>query len=136
MDLPTEDEDWDLPPDSIGSESPFSQTAYLQAQATQLLGRVTSIISNPPSNNEERGQEDSSLKTSLVQFAISVTNCSKDVWGANCGTLGLTYRYVLCHFNIIADSPGSRTIDPCHHVAHISTTAQSTISTSLPINQK
>jgi hypothetical protein len=100
MDSPTENEDWDLPPDVIGSESPFPQTAYLQAQATQLLGRVVSLTSNPPLNNEDRIQEDSNLKTSLAQFAISVTNCSKDVWGANCGTLGLTYRYILYHLQM------------------------------------
>lgn len=92
MDLPTEDEDWDLPPDSIGSGNVLPQTAFLQAQGTQWLGRVISLVSNPSLNIEDRRQEDSNLKISLVQFAISVTNCSRDVWGANCGTLGLTYR--------------------------------------------
>jgi hypothetical protein len=96
MELPTENEDWALPSDNKCSRSPYPQTAYLQAQGTAMLGRTISLILNPPSNIEDRRQEDDSLKTSLVKFAISVTNCSRAVWGANCGTLGLTYRYVVC----------------------------------------
>lgn len=92
MELPTENEDWDLPPDIKSYGSPFLRTAYLQAKGVQLLGRAISLISEPQSHIEHRWLKDDALKTSLVQFAISVTVSSRNGWGANCGTLGLTYR--------------------------------------------
>jgi hypothetical protein len=127
MDLPAEDENWDLSPDSIGSDNPFPRTAYLQAQGAQLLGRVISLILNPPLNIEDRRQEDSNLKTSLVQFAISVTDISRDVWGANCGTLGITYRYGL--YDVYHSTPSLSII--YNKIANTPATAQYTSSISL-----
>lgn len=89
MQLPVEDERWDLLPDSLQAPYLISGTAALQARATQAMSRTIAFVSNPPSNPDIKEAQTRELSEALISQAIMTVEMSFAIFGAHCGAIGI-----------------------------------------------